>query len=74
MRAPALSADFCLAQAERFERRLRVALMVAFLSLAAVLIGLGLWLERPWASSNVGQVSSAIPGGEGFKLTMEVSR
>lgn len=61
----------------RFERRLQLGLAVAFVGLAILLVGLGLWLERPFRPlpSELQRTSAlaAQLGGESVSTT-EVSR
>ncbi len=43
-----------------FERRLRVGLVAAFVGLAVLLVGLGLWLERPFGGRSAPAVAQSM--------------
>jgi hypothetical protein len=49
----------------RFERRLQIALAVAFIALASLLVGLGVWLEQPFRHFEVQGFSAPVgPAGD----------
>lgn len=59
----------------RFEHRLRIVLIVAFLAIAALLVCLGVWLERPFRALPVEtQRSGELGPSTGSALSTEVAR
>lgn len=56
MRAEALK----MKMSDGFERRLRLGLVAAFVGLAVLLVGLGVWLERPFGGSSAPTVSQSL--------------
>jgi hypothetical protein len=58
---------------DRFERRLRIGLILAFVGIAALLVWLGVWLERPFRALPVEGQTSAQSSAEAA-LAKETSR
>ena len=60
----------------RFERRLRLGLILTFVGIAALLLWLGIWLERPFRALPVEPPGAGriAPGGAEGALSTEVAR